>query len=113
MTLEGARQCKGLACEVVQLRFSSAAAGSPGKLGSRGRFLVTAVLRKVNQRVGYVDGLVEGEPGGKRTCGEMLSVVQIIVAGGDAMATGLRKGDACQGPSGARTKGLGDHGEGG
>lgn len=72
-----------------------------------------AMFRKVNQRVGCVDGLVEGEHGGRVTCGEMLSVVHIIVAGGDVMAIGLRKGDACQGHSKAQKKSLGDHREGG
>lgn len=111
MALEGARPRKALpvGCTV---RIFLGGSREPGKQGSRGRYLVMVGFRKVNQRVGCVDGLVQGEHGGKRTCGEMLSVVQITVAG-DAMTTSLRKGDACQGHSGARTEGLGDHGEGG
>lgn len=77
------------------------------------RVEVDSWFRKVNWTVGCGDGLVEGESGGRATCGEMLSVAQIIVAGGDVMAIGLRKGGACQGHSKARTKGSGSHREGG
>lgn len=39
-----------------------------------------AVFRKVNLRVVWVDGLVEGEPGGREAWrGETLSVIQIIM----------------------------------
>ena len=55
-----------------------------------------------------VDGLIEGEPGGRETRAEVFSVVQIIMSRGDVLAARPRRGNACQGHNKARAKGLGD-----
>lgn len=55
-----------------------------------------------------VDGLVEGESGGRETCWEVFSVVQIIVAGGDVTVIGLRKRNGYKRHNKARAKDLGD-----
>lgn len=67
-----------------------------------------AVFRKMNPRVECLDGLVEREPGGREICWEMFPVVQMEMAGGDAILTSLRKGNGCQRHNKARAKGLGD-----
>lgn len=70
--------------------------------------MVKAVFGKVNPRVVCLDGLVEGEPGRRETCREMISVVQIIMAGGDVIATSFRNGNRCQRQYKTKAKGLGD-----
>lgn len=48
--------------------------------------------------------LVGREPAGRESCWDMFSVVQIIMAGGDAIAISPRKENGCKRHDKARTK---------